>query len=73
MLDVQWWRSGYDGQVHAFRTVQASNQFGEALCEHSVPNAKIICTDEGRRCMACLLMVGELLAETQGDATWRAS
>lgn len=73
MLDMQWWRSGYDEQVHAFRGEQASSAFGEALCEHSVPNAKIICTDEGRRCMACLLLLGELLAETYGDAMWRAS
>lgn len=72
MVDVQWWRSDYDSQIHAFRNEQASNEFGEALCEHSVPNSKITCTDEGRRCMACLLMVGDLLAE-QHDATWRAS
>jgi hypothetical protein len=72
MVDVQWWRSDYDDQVHAFATAQASNQYGEALCEHSVPTSKITCTDEGRRCVACLLMVGDLLAE-QHDATWRAS
>jgi hypothetical protein len=73
VLDMQWWRSGYDGQVHAFRTEQASSEFGEALCEHSVPNAKITCTDEGPRCVACLLLLGDLLANTYGDATWRAS
>jgi hypothetical protein len=72
MVGVQWWLSGYDGQVHAFRTDQASNEFGEALCEHSVPTAKITCTDEGRRCMACMLLVGDLLAERL-DPTWRAS
>lgn len=72
MVDVQWWRSGYDDQVHAFRTEQAGNSYGEALCEHSVPTTKITCTDEGRRCMACLLMVGDLLAERQ-DSNWRAS
>jgi hypothetical protein len=72
MVDIQWWLSGYDGQVHAFRTDQASAEFGEAMCEHSVPTSKITCTDEGRRCMACLLLVGDLLAERL-DATWRAS
>ncbi len=72
MVDVQWWRSDYDDQVHAFSGEQASKDYGEALCEHSVPTAKITCSDEGRRCMACLLMVGDLLAE-QHDATWRAS
>jgi hypothetical protein len=73
MIDIQWWRSEYDGQVHAFRGEQAGRQYGEALCEHSVPNTKITCTDEGRRCMACLLMVGDLLAEAHGDVLWRAS
>jgi hypothetical protein len=72
MVDVQWWRSDYDDQVHAFHHEQASKDYGEALCEHSVPTSKITCTDEGRRCMACLLMVGDLLAE-QHDSTWRAS
>ena len=72
MVDVQWWLSGYDSQVHAFHTEQASKDFGEALCEHSVPTWKITCTDEGRRCMACLLLVGDLLAERL-DASWRAS
>jgi hypothetical protein len=72
MVDVQWWRSDYDDQVHAFAGEQASKEYGEALCEHSVPTSKITCTDEGRRCMACMLMVGDLLAD-QHDATWRAS
>lgn len=72
MDGIHWWRSEYDGQVHAFRTVQVSREFGEALCEHSVPNRKISCTDDGRRCMACLLMVGDLLADRH-EAVWRAS
>lgn len=73
MIDIQWWRSDYDGQVHAFRGEQAGREFGEALCEHSVPATMITCTDDGRRCMACLLLAGDLLADFHGDLSWRAS
>jgi len=73
MVDMQWWLSGYDNRVHAFRAEQASSKYGEALCEHSVPTAKITLTDDGPRCVACLLIFGDMLADTYGDVTWRAS
>jgi hypothetical protein len=73
MVDVQWRLSGYDNRVHAFGPEEAGRDFGEAVCQHSVPNTKITCTDEGERCLACLLIVGEMLAETNGEANWRAS
>jgi hypothetical protein len=73
MVDVQWWRSAYDNRVHAFGNEEAGRDFGEALCEHSVPNSKIQCTDDGERCIACLLIFGDLLADTLPDAVWRAS
>ncbi|OLF17110.1 hypothetical protein [Actinophytocola xanthii] len=73
MVDVQWWLSGYDNRVHAFGCAGAGREFGEALCEHSVPNDKITCTDVGERCLACLLIYGDMLADTHGDAVWRAS
>jgi hypothetical protein len=73
MVDVQWWLSGYDDRVHAFGADEAGRDFGEALCEHSVPNTKITCTDDGERCLACLLIFGDMLADANGDANWRAS
>jgi len=73
MIDVQWWLSGYDNRVHAFGSEEAGREFGEALCEHSVPNTKITCTDEGTRCQACLLIFGDMLAENLGEVAWRAS
>ncbi|HEV2782268.1 MAG TPA: hypothetical protein VGX25_22995 [Actinophytocola sp.] len=73
MIDIHWWRSGYDDQVHAFREEQAGREFGEAMCEHCVPNSKITLSDQGRRCMACLLIIGDLLATAHGDTLWRAS
>ena len=73
MIDIQWWRSGYDDQVHAFRGTPLGQTFGEALCDHSVPTTLINREDQGRRCIACLLMVGDLLATSNGDAMWRAS
>jgi hypothetical protein len=73
MVDVQWWLSGYDNRVHAFGSAEAGHDFGEALCEHSVPNSKITCSDEGERCLACLLIFGDMLADIHGEANWRAS
>lgn len=73
MKDIQWWLSGYDNRIHAFRSNEAGCDYGEALCEHSVPNSKITCTNEGERCLACLLIFGDMLADTYGEATWRAS
>ena len=73
MVDVQWWLSGYDSRVHAFGADEAERDFGEALCEHCVPNTKITCTDEGERCLACLLIYGDMLADHHGEANWRAS
>jgi len=73
MVDVQWWLSGYDNRVHAFGADEAGRDFGEALCEHSVPNTKIPCTDDGERCLACLLIYGDMLADHHGDVNWRAS
>lgn len=76
MIDVHWWRSAYDDQVHAFRAEQASERFAEALCEHSVPAQKITLSDEGRRCMACLLIFGDMLADCHAeqhiDVAWGA-
>jgi hypothetical protein len=76
MQDVHWWRSGYDEQVHAFGVEQAGERFAEALCEHSVPTEKLTLSDEGRRCMACLLIYGDQLAdhhEAQNiDVAWGA-
>jgi hypothetical protein len=59
MMDVQWWLSAYDNRVHAFGSEEAGRDFGEALCEHCVPNDKLI--------------FGDLLADTCGEAAWRAS
>lgn len=78
MVDVQWWLSGYDNRVHAFGGEDADRDFGEAgfgeaLCEHSVPNSRITCTDDGERCVACLLIFGDMLAEERGGGIWRAS
>jgi hypothetical protein len=73
MRDVQWWKSGYDDRVHAFGSDEAGRDFGEALCEHSVPNDKITCTHDGERCLACLLIYGDMLADSYGEANWRAS
>jgi hypothetical protein len=58
-----WQRSGYDGQVHAFERAARAAGFAEAVCSHSVPVGKLVSGGEGTRCFACLLIVGDHLAE----------
>lgn len=73
MIEVQWWRSEYDGQVHGFPQEEVQHDFVEALCEHSAPNSKITMTHDGAKCVACLLIFGDMLSEVHGDLSWRAS
>lgn len=58
-----WQLSGYDGRVHAFRAGERPASFLEAACDHSVPIDKITRSHAGPRCIICLLVVGDHLAE----------
>jgi len=58
-----WQRSGYDGRVHAFERAAEVASFVEAACSHSVPFDKVVVGHVGTRCVACLLIVGDHLAE----------
>lgn len=58
-----WEFSGYDERVHAFERAGGVASFVEAACSHSVPFAKVVRGHEGARCFACLLIVGDHLAE----------
>jgi hypothetical protein len=58
-----WQLSGYDGRVHAFEKAEGLASFLEAVCSHSVPIDKAVPGHEGTRCVACLLIVGNHLAE----------
>jgi hypothetical protein len=49
--------------VHAFVAEERAASFVEAVCSHSVPIDKITRTHDGARCVACLLIVGDHLAE----------
>jgi len=57
-----WQLSGYDDRVHAFERAGGAS-FVEAACSHSVPFDKVVRGHEGSRCLACLLIVGDHLAE----------
>ncbi|CRK60610.1 hypothetical protein [Alloactinosynnema sp. L-07] len=59
----RWRMSGYDDRVHAFPSDERPASFVEAACTHSVPFGKIRSTHEGPRCLACLLIIGDRLAE----------
>lgn len=69
--EPRWFLSRYDDKVHAFEIDQSSPCFSEALCSHTAPNTRVICTDAGERCLACLLIHGDRLADRQGDPSWR--
>ena len=58
-----WQLSGYDDRVHAFLAAGGFDHFREAACTHSVPLDKITRGHTGPRCIPCLLIVGEHLAE----------
>ena len=58
-----WQFSRYDDRLHAFVRPQQVASFLEAACSHSVPFDKITRSHEGARCLACLLIVGDHLAE----------
>lgn len=58
-----WRRSEYDGRLHAFDAAERLASFLEAVCSHSVPIDKAVVARSGPRCVACLLIVGDHLAE----------
>lgn len=58
-----WRLSTYDDRVHAFDRTERLASFVEAVCSHSVPIDKVRTGHEGTRCLACLLIVGDHLAE----------
>jgi hypothetical protein len=58
-----WQLSGYDKRVHAFVHPDQVAAFVEAACSHSVPCDRVTLADEGARCLACLLIVGDHLAD----------
>jgi hypothetical protein len=60
---LSWQLSRYDGRVHAFVDEGRPASFVEAACSHSVPIDKITKSHSGQRCIACLLVVGDHLAE----------
>jgi hypothetical protein len=64
MCDKWSWRlSRYDDRVHAFVSDGRPASFVEAACSHSVPIDKITKSHAGSRCVPCLLIVGDHLAE----------
>jgi hypothetical protein len=65
-----WQLSRYDGRVHAFGRPTEIASFVEAVCSHSVPFDKITYDHAGPRCVACLLIVGDHLAEYHRTSAW---
>ena len=58
-----WQLSRYDDRVHAFTGDGRPASFVEAACSHSVPIDKIAKSHTGARCLPCLLIVGDHLAD----------
>ena len=66
MSGLIWKVSPWDHWVHAFR------EFGEiaseAICQHCAPTSRLnYPTDNDRRCLGCLLLHGDELADRIGD------
>jgi hypothetical protein len=58
-----WQFSRYDDHVHAFSRPDRPASFVEAVCTHCVPIDRITRSHIGPRCLSCLLIVGDRLAE----------
>lgn len=69
--DLRWLASPYDGLIHAF----PSGEFdvtAEAMCTHSVPSKRLApFTINSCMCVACMLVVGDLIADRVRDPSWR--
>ncbi|MGQ0839572.1 hypothetical protein [Actinokineospora sp.] len=62
----QWRLSGADDRVHAFPGDERPASFVHAACAHTVPFGQITRTHQGVRCLPCLLIIGDLLADRYG-------
>lgn len=67
---VRWLLSPWDHHVHAFPEEWIGEVVAEALCEHSAL-ARRLSNEDGRKCLGCLLLHGDDLAEQHGDANQR--
>jgi hypothetical protein len=63
---ITWLLSPWDHRVHAFRDEKIGEVVAEALCEHSATASRLT-NQDGRRCLACLLLHGDDLATLQGE------
>jgi hypothetical protein len=57
-----WWRSCYDGVLHAFPVIPGSplrHQHYRASCAHSAPPDLDGTGQDGPRCTLCLLILGQ--------------
>lgn len=71
MEDLDWFMSRYDGRAHAFPRKGRAAAHAEAVCTHTIPRDRVLRSEDGRKCLACLLIVGDRLADRQGSVSWR--
>lgn len=63
---IAWLLSPWDHLVHAFRDDKIGEIVAEALCDHSATTSRLT-NQDGRRCLACLLLHGDDLANLHGE------
>ena len=64
---INWLLSPWDQLVHAFPDEKIGEVVAEAMCSHSAM-ASHLSNEDGRRCLACLLLHGDELAAQHGEA-----
>jgi hypothetical protein len=65
---VVWKTSPWDHHVHAFRPDMIGEVTAEAVCSHSALASRLVEPgDIDRKCMGCLLLHGDGLADEFGD------
>ncbi|MGQ0838893.1 hypothetical protein [Actinokineospora sp.] len=65
------WARGYRRRQAFYRNLDTEIAHW-AECSHTAPNTRVMCADDGPRCLACQLIVGDRLADRRGDPTWRS-
>lgn len=57
VTEWHWWRSGWDGQVHAWLLPGEVPVFLVAACGHQTTAGRIVCDQNARWCLSCYVTV----------------
>ena len=56
-MQWHWWRSGWDGLVHAWSLPDEPSPFLTTACGREITIGRIVCDQNARVCTACVRVV----------------